>query len=89
MSPDDLITFITRALFLTLKLSAPVVVCATLAGVLVSLAQAATQVNDQTLPFLVKLIVTLFALMIMGHWISRELHIFLVDMLDLMPMLGS
>ncbi|VVE20372.1 type III secretion system export apparatus subunit SctS [Pandoraea commovens] len=87
MTPDDLSVLVTRALFLTLKLCVPVVAFATLAGLLISLLQAATQVQDQTLPFFAKFVVVIVVLMVTGHWIAREMLDFTTAMFDLLPML--
>jgi flagellar biosynthetic protein FliQ len=42
-------------------------------GVLVALFQAATQINEQTLSFLPRLLVTLLALIVAGHWMTGKL----------------
>jgi flagellar biosynthetic protein FliQ len=42
-------------------------------GLLVALFQAATQINEQTLSFLPKLLVTLLAVIVMGRWMSGYL----------------
>jgi flagellar biosynthetic protein FliQ len=42
-------------------------------GLLVALVQAATQINEQTLSFLPRLLVTLVALILAGHWMTTTL----------------
>jgi flagellar biosynthetic protein FliQ len=42
-------------------------------GLLVALVQAATQINEQTLSFLPRLIVTLLAVIVAGHWMTAYL----------------
>jgi type III secretion protein S len=54
-------------------LSAPPLIIATLCGVLVSLIQAVTQIQDQTLPYVVKLVAVAVTLAGMGRWIGVEL----------------
>lgn len=86
MNPDDFAILVTRTLYLTIKLSLPVVALATVAGVLTSLFQAATQIQDQTFPFLTKLIIVFVALLVGGAWMGRELHMFTVMIFDSLAM---
>ncbi|TIR28984.1 MAG: EscS/YscS/HrcS family type III secretion system export apparatus protein [Mesorhizobium sp.] len=71
MSTATLANIAVEALKLTLVLSMPTILVAT--GV-VSLVQALTQVQEQTLPFAVKLICVSLVLMTTGNWIGRELY---------------
>lgn len=60
----DIIRLTQEALWLMLILSAPPIIAATLSGLLISFIQAVTQLQEQTLPFAVKLLVvavTIFA----------------------------
>lgn len=78
MNPDDIVPLVMRTLWLTVKLSLPLVLLGTAAGVLTSLFQAATQIQDQTFPFLAKLAVILVGLALLGGWMGRELQMFTV-----------
>ncbi len=60
-------------MWLVLLLSVPVIVVASVVGVLVSLVQALTQVQDQTLPFLVKLIAVSITLAATYRWMGHEI----------------
>lgn len=57
-----------QALELTLLISAPVLLTALIIGLLVSIFQAATQINEQTLSFIPKLIGMFVVLIIAGPW---------------------
>jgi type III secretion protein S len=85
MNTDELAMLVNGALFLVLKLALIPVGVATLAGVLVSLVQAATQIQDQTAPFLAKLCIVVLTLAVTGHWIGRELSIYTVMLFDYLP----
>ncbi len=73
MSPDVALDIFGRALFLVVILVAAVVLPGLLVGLVVSVFQAATQINEQTLSFLPRLLATLGAIMIFGPWMMQEL----------------
>ena len=70
---QDTLTFFQQGLWMAVLLSAPPLIVATLCGVTVSLLQAVTQVQDQTLPYVVKLVAVAVTLAGMGRWIGVEL----------------
>jgi type III secretion protein S len=78
MNPNDIASLVMRTLWLTVKLSLPLVLLGTVAGVVTSLFQAATQIQDQTFPFLAKLTVILVGLAMLSGWMGRELQMFTV-----------
>jgi type III secretion protein S len=62
-----------QGLWLGIMFSAPPLIAATIFGVAVSLLQAVTQVQDQTLPYVVKLVAVAVTLGLMGRWVGVEL----------------
>lgn len=58
---------------MVLLLSLPVVVVASVVGVIVSLVQALTQIQDQTLQFLIKLVAVCVTLVVSYHWMGESL----------------
>lgn len=68
MTPESVMTLGRQALELTLIISAPVLLTALIIGLLVSIFQAATQINEQTLSFIPKLIGMFVVLIIAGPW---------------------
>jgi len=68
MTPESVMTLGRQALELTLVVSAPVLLTALIIGLLVSIFQAATQINEQTLSFIPKLIGMFGVLIIAGPW---------------------
>ncbi len=73
MTPETVIDIFGQALFLVVVLVAAIIVPSLLVGLVVSVFQAATQINEQTLSFLPRLLATLAAIMILGPWIIQEL----------------
>ncbi len=68
MTPETILTLGQRALELTIIVSAPMLLTALAVGVLVSLFQAATQINEMTLTFVPKLLAIAAVLLLTGQW---------------------
>ncbi len=85
MNPAEIIHLTTQALTLVLFLSLPPILVAALVGTLVSLVQALTQVQEQTLGFVVKLIAVIITLFVTTQWLGSELHSFATLTLDKIP----
>ncbi|MEI7640448.1 MAG: flagellar biosynthesis protein FliQ [bacterium] len=68
----EFVTSLAReALLITLLISAPMLGLALLVGVLISIFQAITQIQEMTLTFVPKIIVTILATIVFGPWILR------------------
>lgn len=70
--PDSLV-LLQHALFLTFKVSVALALAASCAGIAISLVLSAFQIQDQTLPFAVRLIVVACAIAVAGHPVGTEL----------------
>ncbi len=68
MTPETVMTFATQAMKMTLMLSAPVPLVALVTGLVVSLFQAATQINEMTLSFIPKLLALFATMVLAGPW---------------------
>lgn len=68
MTPETVMTIGRQALELTLMVSAPLLLTALVIGLLVSIFQAATQINEMTLSFIPKLLGMFVVLIIAGPW---------------------
>jgi len=73
MTPDTIITIGQQALMVLLLVSAPLLLVALAVGLLVSIFQAATQINEMTLSFIPKLVAVFVTLIIAGPWILSTL----------------
>lgn len=70
----DVITDIARdTLFLIIKSSAPILLVSLAVGLIISIFQTATSIQEQTLTFVPKIISIFLALMLMGNWILTQL----------------
>tara|TARA_B100000767_G_scaffold256102_1_gene262918 strand:- start:655 stop:924 length:270 start_codon:yes stop_codon:yes gene_type:complete len=73
LSPESVIGVFGQALFLVVVLVVAIILPSLIVGLIISVFQAATQINEQTLSFLPRLVATLVSLMILGPWIIQEL----------------
>lgn len=87
MNQSFLLEMTNQALILVLVLSMPPIVVATVVGVLVSLIQALTQVQEQTLGFAVKLIVVTLVLLLTAGWTGAEMYKFTEQIFETFPTL--
>ncbi|NMU53086.1 flagellar biosynthesis protein FliQ, partial [Vibrio parahaemolyticus] len=70
MTPEMFVELFREALWMVLIMVCAIIIPSLLIGLVVAIFQAATSINEQTLSFLPRLIVTLLALMLFGHWMN-------------------
>lgn len=68
MTPEAIVGLVQQALEVTLLISAPLLLAALITGLVVSVFQAATQINEMTLSFIPKLLAIFAALVLAGPW---------------------
>ena len=85
MSPEALIDIFREALAVIVMMVSAIVLPGLGIGLIVAGFQAATSINEQTLSFLPRLLVTLFGLMFMGHWLVETLMDFFIEMVNRIP----
>lgn len=73
MTPEMVIELMRDALWLIVLMALAIIGPGLLVGLVVSTFQAATQINEQTLSFLPRLIVTLLVLIVAGPWLLTQL----------------
>ncbi len=87
MTPDSVIPIFQQALELLVLLLSVVLLPALAVGLLVSMFQAATQINEMTLSFIPKLLITIFVLMFAGHWMLGIVTDYTRRLIEQIPML--
>ncbi|MEM8797296.1 MAG: type III secretion system export apparatus subunit SctS [Pseudomonadota bacterium] len=85
MSPSDALHAITEAMILVMILSMPPIVVASLVGIFVSLLQALTQVQEQTLSFAVKLVAVAITIAATAGTLGSEMFTFTLTLFDTFP----
>ncbi len=68
LSAGEVMSIFQEALLLTLKLAGPLLIVSIVIGLVVAIFQAATQIHEQTLTFVPKVLVLAFLLLVMGPW---------------------
>lgn len=87
MTPETVMTLGRQALELTLVVSAPMLLTALLIGLLISIFQAATQINEMTLSFIPKLIGMFSVLVIIGPWMVSMMLDYIQNLFSSIPWL--
>ena len=73
MTPGEITDLARQAVVLTLVLAAPVLLTGLIVALVVSVFQAATQVQEHTLSFVPKIVAMLLAVLLLGPWIAGRL----------------
>ncbi|MGL5314063.1 MAG: type III secretion system export apparatus subunit SctS [Peptostreptococcaceae bacterium] len=73
---NELAYFSNKSIYLILLLSAYPIAVATIVGLIIALVQTVTQIQEQTLPFGVKLLATALCLLLISGWMSRIIMTF-------------
>ncbi|HZG84386.1 flagellar biosynthesis protein FliQ [Paenibacillus sp.] len=82
MRSDTVIRIAGEAIYTTLMASAPMLLLALVVGLAISVFQATTQIQEQTLAFVPKIVVVLIAILFFGPWILSKLVDFTFHILD-------
>ncbi|GIO66838.1 flagellar biosynthesis protein FliQ [Paenibacillus sp. JTLBN-2024] len=82
MNSDFIIGLAGQAVYTVLKVSAPMLLLGLIVGLIVSIFQATTQIQEQTLAFIPKIVAVLLALLLFGPWILTTLVDFTYNIFD-------
>lgn len=85
MDASQIGDFFSQAMFLVLLSVVAIITPSLIVGLIVSVFQAATQINEQTLSFLPRLVVAFLALLIVGPWIMNALIDFTIEIYTNIP----
>lgn len=85
MSPEVFVEVLREALQMVIILVSAIILPSLFVGLIVSVFQAATSINEQTINFLPRLIVTLLALSWGGHWLVSQLMDFTFTIVSRIP----
>ncbi len=73
MSQGEVLTVFRESILLMLKISAPLLLVSILIGLVVAVFQAATQIHEQTLTFVPKIIAIVLLLLLLGSWMLTQM----------------
>jgi flagellar biosynthetic protein FliQ len=85
MTPQQVLTFGQQGLYTLLMVAAPMLLTVMAVGLLVSIVQAATQINESTLSFVPKIVAAVAVLAVAGPWMLTTLVEYLQRTLQAIP----
>ncbi|MEZ0232611.1 MAG: flagellar biosynthesis protein FliQ [Methylophilaceae bacterium] len=89
MTPEGVMTLGHQAMEVTLMVAAPMLIVVLLIGLIVSIFQAATQINEATLSFIPKLIGVFVVLVIAGPWMLTTMTDYMRLVFTSVPMMAA
>ena len=87
MSAEQVMEIMKEAMLVAFEIAGPLLIISIAAWLLVSIFQAATQIHEQTLTFVPKLIVIALVLLALGSWMSKVMNEFVVELFAIMAAL--
>lgn len=87
MTPDTVIAIVRQALEVGMLAAGPMLLASLLTGLLISVFQAATQINEMTLSFIPKLLVMFVVLVVTGPWALQLLVDYITRLIGSIPTL--
>ncbi|MDP4097529.1 flagellar biosynthesis protein FliQ [Paenibacillus sp. P96] len=82
MTSEFIISLAGQAVYTVLVVSAPMLILGLVVGLIISIFQATTQIQEQTLAFVPKIVAVLLALLLFGPWILQTMVDFTFNILD-------
>ncbi len=73
MNIDDVAAISSDALYIVIKTSAPILLVSLIVGLIVSIFQTVTSIQEQTLTFVPKVIAIFLAIILLGHWMLNNM----------------
>ncbi len=89
MSIGFVVTLLRNSVVQTLILSAPVLLVAMVIGLIISIFQATTSIQDQSLTFVPKILAIFVTLGLLGAWMANSLINYTVSIFDLIPKMAG
>ncbi len=89
MSQDAVLEVFHDALMLALLLCGPMLIISIIVGLVISIIQAATQVHEQTITFVPKLVAIALILLLTGPWMMNQMNEFTVKLFDLISQISQ
>jgi len=80
MSSDVIVQIISEALFCVIKTAAPVLLVSLCIGLIISIFQTITSIQEQTLTFVPKLLCIFLTLVLLGHWMLNNIITYMTNL---------
>ena len=86
MGIEEVTAVSSEALYLVIKVAAPILRVSLVVGLIISIFQTVTSIQEQTLTFVPKIIAVFFTLIVLGHWILNEMTQFMIRLWSDFPL---
>lgn len=80
MTVEEVTDIVSSALFMVIKVAAPVLLVSLIVGLIISIFQTVTSIQEQTLTFVPKVLAIFLALIVIGNWMLTELSGYMVNL---------
>ena len=80
MTIDDVVQICNRGLYVICITAAPVLLISLVVGLIVSIFQTVTSIQEQTLTFVPKVLAIFVAIILLGHWMLNNMVEFMIDL---------
>ena len=80
MTIDNVIQIASRALYLIIKVSLPVLLVSLIVGLVISIFQTVTSIQEQTLTFVPKILAIFGSIIILGHWMLNNMVGYIIEL---------
>lgn len=85
MNQQSVLDITVKAIWVSIKIASPALLATLFTGLVVSIFQAATQINEQTLSFIPKILAMTAALVFFGPWIIETMMVFTKGIISQIP----
>lgn len=86
MGIEEVTAVSSEALYLVIKVAVPILLVSLVVGLIISIFQTVTSIQEQTLTFVPKIIAVFFALIVLGHWMLNEMTQFMIRLWSDFPL---
>ncbi len=86
MGIEEVTAVSSEALYLVIKVAAPVLLVSLVVGLIISIFQTVTSIQEQTLTFVPKIIAVFLTLIVLGHWMLNEMTQFMIRLWSDFPL---
>ena len=80
MTIDEVVTIANDALYIIIKVSAPILIVSLIVGLIISIFQTVTSIQEQTLTFVPKILSIFLTIMLLGHWMLTSMSDFMATL---------
>lgn len=87
MNTEQVMEIMKEAMLVVFELAGPLLIVSIAVGLLVAIFQAATQIHEQTLTFVPKLLVIALVLLALGSWMNKVMNEFVIELFAIMAAL--